>query len=178
MVAMNRRRNMLIVIGALSVFLLTAIVFAAAAGLLTFTGTALLNPGLKIDIVDEEIIGPDLSGDEEIRVVGEGQTLLFTVYLDVPGATRNVEFSLENVGNTAAQLGTFDVVDDAPQGINVTWPNFANEVLEPTDVKGPFVIEVEWDDAVEDPSEIGILTGDYFLVEFSATLSYNQYIAP
>ncbi|MCL1789999.1 MAG: hypothetical protein FWG40_01360 [Peptococcaceae bacterium] len=185
----TRRKNLFIVFGVLALFLLSAIVYAAIAGLLVFNGMALLNPGLRVDFVDESLEGGPLTVDmevvEAIEVTDSGQTLKFTVYLSAPGQSRDVFFKVKNVGALSAELDTIipGYPGELPAGVLVDWPeDIDGLILEPGETSDEYTITVSWDDDydfAELEDDLGPLGDeDFYEVSFSATLNYVQHIEP
>ncbi|MCL1918247.1 MAG: hypothetical protein FWG14_08020 [Peptococcaceae bacterium] len=186
MATTTKRKNLYIVFGVLAIFLLSAIVYAAATGTLFFNGTARLNPDLLLEIEDATITGGiDTANGESCVISGDKQTLTFTVYLEEPNTSREVTFDIRNVGKVDAQLAPLLEVDDTEAlaaGLIITWPDSDLEDLiiyantSSVAPEGPFSIVVEWPSTA--PDAASLLAESDYEVTFSASIDYMQYVTP
>ena len=181
MATTTKRKNLYIVFGILAIFLLSAIVYAAITGLLTFTGTALLNPGLRVEFVAADFVGDpaDAANGESINIIGpDNQELVFTVYLDAETESRTVEFTIQNTGTVDALLGSLvETSNSANPGVTVLWPSstFYDQTLVPDATLSDEIV-VTWDSGF-DPSDLPLVTvggKNYYEVSFTAELDYDQ----
>ena len=159
-----KKRNLYIVITILAIFLVTGVVYAAANGVLTFGGTSRFNSNIDLNIVNA-LIEDEQAGDT-LAVVGNNDTLNFSLLMKSPGDTRYIKFKIQNVGNVDASLENMSVNDPLENsGITVTWPVLNNVVVDAGDTSDEYTIAVHWDSA------FATATQD---VTFSATINYSQ----
>jgi len=166
---MNKTRSRIYwTTGAFALLLLIGIVYAAATGLLHFSGTAMFNPNVKLAITDAAIT--DQATGESVSITPGGDTLAFTVHLTAPNETRYVTFKVANVGNEDAILGALSTVAPAASsGITVSWPTLDGVIVDtgttmPT--SDEYTIAVTWNSAYPQ------VTQDVTIV---ASIDYTQY---
>ena len=159
------KRNWYVTLSAIALLLLIGVAFAAATGILNFSGAAKLSNNVDLNIIEPAVT--DVQSGESATVTADGKTLNFTTILPEPGDTRYVTFKIENVGNVDAVLGSLSsTVTPAPgSGIEVTWPSLNGVTVDKGDTSVKYTIEVHWDENYKSATQN---------VSFSATINYQQ----
>lgn len=151
---MRRRfktKNIIIPVILLSIFLVSAIVYAAATGNLTFNGTVGRNSNCKLNIEAATNVNPSsttlyqpnptvtASVDASTR-----NTLSFSTDLTFDDPAKVITFQIQNVGNCTQVLGSLSITGTPGNGVVVTWPNINGMILTPGTSSGPLSISVQW----------------------------------
>lgn len=152
--AVRRRfktRTIMVPMVFLSVLLVSGIIYAAATGNLTFTGTVGRNSNCKLNIEAATNVNPNstilyqpnstvtASVDAATR-----NTLSFSTDLTFEDPAKTISFQIQNVGNCTQVLGNLAITGTPGNGVVVTWPNLNGMVLEPGTSSGPLAITVQW----------------------------------
>ncbi|MCL2694990.1 MAG: hypothetical protein FWE69_01540 [Clostridiales bacterium] len=160
----KQRRNLYIILAVLLLLLLTGVVYAATAGILNFAGTSRFSSSVKLVIVDEAVVAPETGDSAAVNAAGD--TLTFSVLMTEWGATRQVKFKIENVGNVDATLGAFTPTGPtADAGVTVTWPDLNGVLIAAGDTSAEYTISVYWEPAYAHVTQNAV---------FSAKLNYSQ----
>ena len=157
------KRNLYLVLSMLAVAFLTGVVYAAVSGTLTLGGTSRFNPNVKLNIIDQTVVGPE-AGDSAV-VTDNGDTLNFSLAMPEPGTSRYVKFKVRNTGNVNAQLGALSHTSQTLSGITVTWPDLSGVLIAQGADSPEYTIQVYWEPAY------GHVIED---VDFSASITYQQ----
>jgi hypothetical protein len=144
------RKLALPVIG-LAALLVSGIVYAAASGTLSFTGTVDRNSNCKLNIEAATNVNPDstilyqLDGSVIATVdAATRNTLSFSTDLDFQAPAKEITFQVQNVGNCTQVLGQLSITGAPSNGVIVNWPNLDGIVLAPGESTGTRTISVEW----------------------------------
>lgn len=159
-----------VLIGIFLLVFVVSIVYAAAAGILNFNGTATFSKyfdvyflnegsGYKPSIVNERV-------GESIGVSGK-TTLNFAVLLTEPTDTRTIKFKIQNNSNVSVTLDNLQKSD--PTGLTITWPSLNGVVIPAKSSTSEYSIIVEWDDTY--PLSVGT-------VNITASVDYDETLAP
>lgn len=165
----KEQKKLTVIIFAFILMFGISIVYALAAGVISFSGSAEF---AAYSTVDLQIVGAQIinakTGDT-VNVSANGHTLSFSMVLASPGDYLDTEFYIKNVGNVTTQLGTLNTnVPASSSGIVITWPTGAIEglVINPNTTAGPFIIRTAWSSSYPNASS------DH---AFSATILFSQY---
>jgi hypothetical protein len=117
-----RKRKYMYTILALVGVLALGIVYAATTGLLNFSGTAVINPNVKV-VFDSARIENGTASDT-YSISPDGQSLTFSVNLAGQDDYADIYFALANTGNVPVVLGNLtDTTPGADGTVTVTWPD-------------------------------------------------------
>jgi len=139
-------------------------VWAAATQTLSFSGYAVRNPQLSLELADPFL--RDTRVGETIGLNGAKNELNFYVVLIEPGDRRVIDFRVANTGGLPARLQGVTATNPPPgSGVIVTWPE-ADALLLSGEISPWYEIVVEWD-----PNAFAAPSGT---VPFSAGIAYTQ----
>ena len=167
----NESRKIVAPVVALSVLLLSGIVYAAASGTFTFTGTVDRNSNCKLNIEAASNVNPNSTTlyqpDSSVIATVDAatrNTLSFSTNLDYAAPAKEVTFQVQNVGNCTQVLGALSITDTPGNGVVVNWPDLDGIVLAPGQNTGTKTITIEW-------SSDGVATTTETM---SATINYVE----
>ena len=147
----NESRKLLIPTIALSVLLLSGIVYAAASGTFTFSGTVDRNSNCKLNIEAASNANPASTtlyqADSTVTASVDSatrNTLTFSTTLDFAAPAKEITFQIQNVGNCTQVLGELSITGAPSNGVVVNWPSLDDIVLAPGESTGTKTITVEW----------------------------------
>ena len=96
--------------------LVGGVAYAATTGTLQFNGDVSRSGTVDLNIVDEVCVGTTDPSVCEVSVNAAKHIMTFTINLNAPGASQQIDFCVENVGNLSATLGTLSVVGNPTNG--------------------------------------------------------------
>ena len=149
---MTKKRNLITALVLFSIVLCVGIVYAATAGLLTFTGSATLSENVRLDIVSASAAtspGTSLEATAGISVSGDKQTATLTANLEYPGDKATYTFSVQNTGSVDAEITgmTLTPVSGTGSSYVTLGGNYATldgEEIYVSTTEGPYTITLEW----------------------------------
>jgi len=163
---MKEKKKLYITIAILVILLISALVYAAVTGILTFSGIAVISKNVDLNIVDESIVGKTSGDGQSVSVTNSGHTLTFTVNLENPGVTKTINFKIQNIGSVDAKLASLSTTAPSDAAVDVTWPSLNGVVVTTGETSSEYSIDVTWlTEAGSEPA--GSVT-------FSATINYAE----
>ena len=146
-----RTRKLVFPMLALSILLVSGIVYAAATGNLTFSGTVGRNSNCKLNIEAATNVNPNSTTlyqpDSTVTATVDSSTrntLSFATDLTFDAPAKNITFQIQNVGNCTQKLGSLSITGTPGNGVVVNWPNLNNLTLSPGTSSGTLTITVQW----------------------------------
>ena len=161
----KNQKTMIILIGVFLFIFVVSVVYAAAAGVLTLSGTANFSEIIRLEFTDASIDNPEIL--ESATPSSDGQTLNVVLYFSEVEEVKTIYFKLKNTGNVS--VDTDEMVIPSINGLifdydtGVDYLTVAASGTSPS--SGYHWVTVEWDDAY--PAMIGA-------VPFTLTLDYDE----
>lgn len=170
-----KSRRLAIPMIAVAALLVSAIVYAAATGNLTFTGTVGRNSNCKLNIEAATNVNPNSTAlyqaDSTVTATVDSSTrntLSFSTDLTYAAPAKSITFQIQNVGNCTQVLGSLAITGTPGNGVIVNWPNLNGMVLAPGTSSGTQTITVQWT----------TISSATTTESMSATISYSEQVGP
>ena len=167
------KRKLVIPVVAAAVLLVSGIVYAAASGTLTFSGSVGRNSNCRLNIEAATNVNPNSTTlyqpNSTVTATVDSatrNTLTFSTDLTYNDPAKNITFQVQNVGNCYQELSSLSIITTPSNGVTVSWPNLNGIQLPPGTSTGTLTVSVQWTSASSATTT----------ETMSATINYSEYI--